>query len=105
TLTVFEKAGCFVNQQFRLQRFLAAVPALPGATDDLAVLSRLVAAAGGSAPGELHALWREMAAAVPGLQGISFATLSDEGHSLDASPFAALPFVEGETLHYKPATR
>ena len=105
TLTVFEKAGCFVNQQFRLQRFLAAVPALPGATDDLIVLSRLVAAAGGSAPGELHALWREMAAAVPGLQGISFATLSDEGHSLDASPFAALPFVEGETLHYKPATR
>jgi hypothetical protein len=22
---------------------------------------------------------------------------------LDATPFAALPFIEGETLHYKPA--
>jgi NADH-quinone oxidoreductase subunit G len=105
TLSVFEKGGCFVNQQFRLQRFLPAVPGPVGAADDLAVLSRLIGAAGASVPGELHAVWRELATAVPDLQGLSFATLSDEGHSLDASPFAALPFVEGETLHHKPATR
>ncbi len=103
TLTVFEKNGTFVNQQFRLQKFQKAVPGPAGTTDDLVALSRLVAAAGGPAvAGELHALWNALASEVGALQGISFAQLPETGRLLDAAPYAALPFIEGETLHYRP---
>ncbi|MBX3749721.1 MAG: (2Fe-2S)-binding protein [Opitutaceae bacterium] len=102
TLHPFEKNGAFVNQQFRLQKFLKAVPGPVGATDDLAVLARLVTAAGGSAPADHAGVWSALAAAVPALAGVAFAKIPDTGLALDAAPYAALPFVEGETLHFKP---
>jgi len=105
TLSVFEKAGTFVNQQFRIQKFSAAVPGPAGAADDLAVLARLAGAAGSGRgqTGELAAVWRELAAAVPGLAGISYGNIPDSGLLLDGTPWAGLPFVEGEGLHYRPA--
>jgi len=104
TLTVFEKAGTFVNQQFRLQKFAAAVPGPAGATNDLAVLAALIAAAGGPAvPGELHGVWPVLAAAVPGLGPVTYRNIPDTGLLLDGSPWAQLAFPEGETLHHKPA--
>jgi NADH-quinone oxidoreductase subunit G len=104
TLMVFEKSGTFVNQQFRLQKFQTCVPGPAGATNDLVVLARLVAAVGAAAvPGELHALWTVLAAEVPALAAISFAQLPETGLLLDGANFAGLPFSEGETLHYKPA--
>ncbi|MCW5548835.1 MAG: (2Fe-2S)-binding protein [Opitutaceae bacterium] len=104
TLTVFEKSGTFVNQQFRLQKFLKAIPGPVGATDDLTALARLVAAAGGSTvAGDLTGVWKALAAAVPALGAVTFANLPETGLLLDAAPFAALPFAEGETLHYRPA--
>jgi NADH-quinone oxidoreductase subunit G len=51
----------------------------------------------------LHALWTVLAAEVPALKAITFANLPETGLLLDATPYAGLPFVEGETLHYKPA--
>jgi len=103
-LTVFEKSGTFVNQQFRVQKFLKAVPGPAGATDDLVVLAKLVAAAGGgSLPAEINALWKVMAAEIPALGTMTFANLPETGLLLDAAPWAALPFVEGGTLHYQPA--
>jgi NADH-quinone oxidoreductase subunit G len=103
TLTVFEKSGTLVNQQFRLQKFLKAVPAAQGASDDLTVLAKLVAAAGGAAlPAEINALWKVLAAEVPALGTMTFTNLPETGLLLDATPWAMLPFVEGETLHYKP---
>jgi NADH-quinone oxidoreductase subunit G len=104
TLTVFEKSGTFVNQQFRIQKFLKCVPGPAGATDDLVVLSKLVAAVGGAAaPGELHSLWSVLAAEVAALKTITFTNLPETGLLLDATPFAGMAFVEGETLHFKPA--
>ena len=104
TLSVFEKSGTFVNQQFRLQKFLKCVPAVAGAHDDLVVLTRLIAALGAApVPAELHALWTVLAAEVPALKAITFANLPETGLLLDATPYAGLPFVEGETLHHKPA--
>ena len=103
TLTVFEKAGTFVNQQFRLQKFTAAVPGPSGVGSDLATLVALIAAVGGgSVPSDLAALWTRLAAAVPLLAGLSHASLPDDGRLLDGSAWSALPFVEGETLHFKP---
>ncbi len=104
TFTVFEKSGTFVNQQFRIQKFAKAVPGLAGAHDDLLVLSKLVAAAGGSAvDSEVNALWASIAAEVPVLSTILYRNLPDTGLLIDSTAWAGLPFVEGETLRYKPA--
>jgi NADH-quinone oxidoreductase subunit G len=104
TLTVFEKSGTLVNQQFRIQKFHKAVPGPLGTTDDVVVLAKLAAAMGASAPSDVGALWTTIAAEVPALATMTFANLPDAGVLLDATPYASLPFAEGETLHYKPAT-
>ncbi len=104
TLHTFEKAGTFVNQQFRIQKFYAAVPAPQGATNDLVVLAKLVASTGTHTPAsEVHALWPAIATVVPALSTMLYKNIPDTGLLLDATPWAGLPFVEGETLHYKPA--
>jgi NADH-quinone oxidoreductase subunit G len=104
TLTVFEKNGTFINQQFRLQKFAQAVPGPQGVADDLATLSQLVAAAGGPAvAADIDGLWAVLAAEIKGFAPITYANLPATGLLLDAPDFAGLPFVEGETLHFKPA--
>ncbi len=103
TLSVFEKNGTFVNQQFRIQKFAKAVPGPQGATDDLIVLAKLATAAGATAASDLGSVWKLIAAEVPALATMTYANLPETGLLLDATPFAALPFAEGETLHYKPA--
>jgi NADH-quinone oxidoreductase subunit G len=104
TLMTFEKSGTFVNQQFRIQKFLKAIPGPVGTTDDAMVLSKLVTAAGGATlPTDINGLWKVTAAEVAALGTMTFANLPETGLLLDATPFAALPFAEGETLHYKPA--
>jgi NADH-quinone oxidoreductase subunit G len=104
TLHTYEKAGTFVNQQFRIQKFYAAVPGPQGASNDLVVLAKLIAATGASAPAsEVHALWPTIAASVPALSTMLYKNIPDTGFLLDSTPWAGLPFIEGETLHYKPA--
>jgi len=104
TLTIFEKSGSFVNQQFRLQKFARAVPGPQGVADDLVTLANLVAAAGGPVlASDLAGVWAALAAEVPVLAGLSHATIPATGQVLDASAWAGLPYVEGETLHFKPA--
>ncbi|HWA85932.1 MAG TPA: molybdopterin-dependent oxidoreductase, partial [Opitutus sp.] len=115
TATVFEKNGTFVNQQFRIQKFSKAVPIVAGAHDDLVVLAKLAAAAspvdGGATPSsrlsalpsDIHSLWKLIAAEVPALGTMLFANIPDTGLLLDPTPWLGLPFVEGETLHYKPS--
>ncbi len=104
TLHTFEKAGTFVNQQFRIQRFAAAVPGPAGSTNDLVVLSKLVSATGGVVlASDVHGLWSTLAASVPALAGLSYKSIADTGVVLDSASWSGLPFVEGETLKYKPA--
>ena len=100
TQSVFEKNGTFVNQQFRIQKFAKAVPAPAGTTEDLIVLAKLASAAAA----DVTSAWKLIAAEVPALGTMSYANIPETGLLLDATPFASLPFVEGETLHYKPAT-
>jgi NADH-quinone oxidoreductase subunit G len=105
TLTVFEKNGTFVNQQFRIQRFARCVPPIEGATDDLLVLARLAAAAGGPTLGaDVGTLWPALASGVPALGTMSYSDIPDTGLLLDSAPWSGLPFAEGATLHFKPAT-
>jgi NADH-quinone oxidoreductase subunit G len=103
TVTVFEKAGTFINQQFRIQKFIQAVPPLAGAHNDLAALAALSAAAGSAVPSEIGTLWPVIAAEVPALATMLYKNIPETGLLLDSTPWAGLPFAEGETLHYKPA--
>jgi len=102
-LTQFEKSGAYINQQFRLQKFEAAVPGPAGAADDRAILGAILAACGAPAlPTDLPGLWRAIAAAIPALQNALYSSIPDAGLLLDRTPWAGLPFVEGESLHHKP---
>jgi NADH-quinone oxidoreductase subunit G len=51
----------------------------------------------------MGSVWKLIVAEVPALATMTYANLPETGLLLDATPFAALPFAEGETLHYKPA--
>jgi NADH-quinone oxidoreductase subunit G len=97
TQSVFEKNGTLVNQQFRIQKFARAVPAPAGATDDLVVLAKLANVAGA----DIASVWKLIAAEVPALGTMTFANIPETGLLLDATPFAALSFVEGDGLHFK----
>jgi NADH-quinone oxidoreductase subunit G len=104
TLTVFEKHGTFINQQFRIQRFARAIPGVAGASDDLHVLARLVAAAGGPTLGaDVGTLWPVIASELPALGTMTYASIPDTGLLVDGSPWSGLPFAEGPTLHFRPA--
>ncbi|MDP1578629.1 MAG: 2Fe-2S iron-sulfur cluster-binding protein [Candidatus Didemnitutus sp.] len=104
TLTVFEKSGSFVNQQFRLQRFAKAVPGPQDVADDLVTLAQLASAASKTAvPCDLAGIWAALAAESAVLAGQSYAKIPALGVSLDGAAWAGLPFVESECLHFKPA--
>ncbi len=104
TLTVFEKSGTFVNQQFRLQKFAKAVPGPADVADDLVTLGNLAAAIVGSVlPSDLAGIWAAMTTEVRTFAGLNYARLPATGQLLDGTAWAGLPFVEGETLHFKPA--
>ncbi len=107
SFTVFEKRGSFINQQFRLQKFAAAVPGPAQARDDLALLAALIDGvnAAASAPADVESVWVELAKQVPVLAGLSWAAIPAGGLLLDGAAWAGQPFVEGETLHFKPAAK
>ena len=104
--TVFEKNGTFINQQFRIQKFQAAIPGLAGTTNDLVILSKLFAGVAGTAfPSDLAGVWAQISMEVASLTGVTFANLPEEGLVINSTDFANLPFCEGETLHFKPAVK
>jgi NADH-quinone oxidoreductase subunit G len=106
TLTVFEKHGTLINQQFRIQRFAKAVPAATGAKDDLVVLSKLVLAAGGPALGsDVGVLWGTISSEIPALGTMTYGNIPDTGLLVDGSAWSGLAFTEGATLHFKPAAK
>jgi NADH-quinone oxidoreductase subunit G len=106
TQTVFEKSGTFINQQFRLQKFQAAIPGLVGTVNDLVVLTKLHNAIGGGAfTTDIGELWPTLAAEIKILADVKFASIPETGLLLDGVGFASLSFPEGETLHFKPATQ
>ena len=102
-LTVFEKSGTFVNQQFRIQKFAAAVPGPAGATDDLELLARLATACGGTAPaGSVGPVWTALAAEVPALAAMTYERIPETGLLVDGTPWAGLGFAEVAGLHFTP---
>lgn len=102
SLTVFEKNGSFINQQFRLQTFEAAVPGLAGAVDDLVILgSLLTKLTDQNAPSTPAGVWKTMAAEISVLNGLTYASIPHDGTPIEAGKLADLPFPEGNALHFE----
>ena len=102
-LTSFERSGSFINQQFRLQKFLQAVPGPTGTLPDALILNRLLAELRGEDAGavSLDDLWTEMGERRESiLKGHSFSCTPLEGVELDPGKLRALAFVERKGLHF-----
>lgn len=103
-LTVFEKSGTLVNQQFRVQKFEQAVPGPKGVLFGLSTFTKLLQAvdeAAEIAPSPA-AVWGEMAAAIPEFRGMAFEKIPPTGTVVADDRFGELPFVEGKSLHFEP---
>ena len=102
-LTVFEKSGTFVNQQFRVQKFEPAISGPPGLFPDSDLLLQLLACVQETTFTSLSvtAIWDQIVAQIPLLTKVHYDTLPDEGQCVSGSAFSDLPFCEGKTLHYK----
>lgn len=104
-LTVFEKSGTFINQQFRLQKFEQAVPGPVGLMPDVKVLDRLLSRLREDGDGVFSnnsAIWSQMGSEIRQFCGISFDKIPDTGVLLDASAFDGVKFTEGRSLHFEP---
>lgn len=106
-LSVFEKSGTFVNQNFRLQQFVQAIPAPVGLIPDAAVLRQILSAMGEAEvdePYSIEAIWKSISESISEFKGMEWASIPEEGIALEASAYKDLPFVETENLKYKPDT-
>lgn len=101
--TVFEKAGTFVNQNFRLQRFDAAVPGLAGTTNELDIIGILAGRFNLRFETNLAEVRKEIQAECPLCGNVDLNAVPDEGIVLADAPaaFASVDFPETGSLHFK----
>lgn len=104
-LTVFEKAGSFVNQQFRLQRFDQCLPPRVSAHPEIVTLAGIYAHLKKEQVviPAVSDVWQELSRNAGAFSGVSFEKIPLGGVLLEAGELAKLPFCEGPSLHYKPA--
>lgn len=104
TLMVFEKSGTFVNQEFRLQKFVQAVPGPAGIMPDINTLNRIISLMKkeNDTLSSIKLIWQQMQSSIAQLESLSFEAIPDTGILLDASAFSSIKFQEGKTLHYEP---
>lgn len=113
-LSVFEKSGSFINQQYRLQSFAQAIPGPTGILPDYLILARLLkdlSLQGSEACNKynlefhnLDRLWQHLGQRHPVFQNILLSSLPPEGLALDKSKLAPLLLDKGPSLHYVPET-
>jgi NADH-quinone oxidoreductase subunit G len=105
-LTVFEKSGSFVNQQFRVQKFAQAVPGPASVLHGISTFTRLLKALNTEAEiaPSASAVWKAMQAVIPEFAGMLFEKIPATGTVVGGKRFDGLPFVEGKGLHFEPKT-
>jgi NADH-quinone oxidoreductase subunit G len=103
-LTVFEKSGSLVNQQFRVQKFTQAVPGPAGVLHGLSTFTRLLNCLNADAAiaPSAAAVWKVMQADVPEFAGVAFDRIPSTGLVVSGERFAGIPFVEDKGLHFEP---
>lgn len=107
SLMAFEKSGTFINQEFRIQKFVQAVPGPAGIMPDINTLNRLISLLkkeNDSTP-SIKLLWPQMKASIAQFKDLSFESIPDTGLLLDASAFDSIDFPEGKTLHFDPESK
>ena len=104
SLSVFEKDGSFVNQNFRLQKFNKAIPGPFGIVSEVQVLTSVLNHLGGSVEGSatLEELWNQISNEIDLFRGIEWSKIPDHGIQIDGSKFDSLEFFETENLKFKP---
>lgn len=104
TLSVFEKEGSFVNQNFRLQKFAAAVPGPRGLLPEGLVLEHIASTLAGEKPLAPNAaqIWQTISRGEGAFNGLTWQQITDEGQPLPAGALAELAFAERENLKFKP---
>ena len=105
-LTVFEKSGTFVNQQFRVQKFVQAVPGPGEVLHGLSNFTQLLQAVNPEAvlPPSPSAIWHEIKKEIPECANMEFDKIPSTGLVVSDERFAKLPFIEGKSLHFEPKT-
>jgi NADH-quinone oxidoreductase subunit G len=106
SLMVFEKDGSFINQNFRLQKFNAAIPGPAGILPDYMVLEKIAAPLADEKPlpVTLDTLWRRIADTVECIDASqTWRGIPADGLALEAGALRELPFVETKNLKYDPA--
>ena len=103
-LTVFEKSGTLVNQQFRVQKFAQAVPGPDGTLHGLSTFTRLLQALNPNSvmTPSTAAVWDEMQKSIAEFAGMKFDTIASTGTVVSGERFAKIPFVETKGLHFEP---
>mgnify|MGYP000163458674 CR=1 FL=1 len=104
SLSVFEKEGSFVNQNFRLQKFAAAVPGPKGLLSEASVLGQVVALMNGDAATHLtiSQIWQQIEQSEGAFKELNWQKIPEEGVEVDAGELAALKFVESKNLKFDP---
>ena len=102
SLTVFERSGSFINQQFRLQKFHAVIPGPSGLLSDLQIFASLQSLVAGEAleSVRLKDVWKSLATEVDAYSELDFDSIPDEGIALKPADFADLSFPEKKSLKY-----
>jgi NADH-quinone oxidoreductase subunit G len=103
-LTVFEKTGSFVNQQFRVQKFNQAIPGPDAVLHGLANLTGLVEKLDPNFSMEPTpaAVWEAMAGEVTEFTGMTFDSIPGTGTVVPDERFAGLAFVETKGMNFEP---
>ncbi|MBL62131.1 MAG: ferredoxin [Opitutae bacterium] len=102
-LTTFERSGSFINLQFRLQKFLQAIPGPAGTLPDVFLLNQLLAELRKepATPFSMDEIWTEMGKRRGSiLKGFTFGEIPLDGVLLDPGKFRAFPYVERKNLHF-----
>ena len=105
TLTVFEKSGSLVNQNFILQQFLPAIPGPKGVSSDVLMLAKIVEKMTGDTiePVTLTMIWQELSNTIAEFKSITWQKIGDEqGIQINPRAFLDLPFVESKNLKFDP---
>lgn len=106
SLSVFEKEGTFVNQNFILQKFKQAIIPPMGLMSDCGVLKAIFSELNNEVVAHvsptMDELWGEIPETVGHLKSVQWSEIPKEGLALDGSAFGELDFVETENLKYKP---
>ena len=105
SLTVFEKSGSLVNQNFILQQFLLAIPGPKGVMSDLLMLAKILAKMTGDTIESLtfEMVWQDLSNTIAEFESITWQEIGDQqGIQINPRAFLDLPFSESKNLKYDP---